>query len=100
MSISSTLPPPGASARPPSKICPISWSPSAPESATPPPLPTLRPASASRRGEPVEHLGADHARVEHMRALGDQALAAARAELRRRVPHVAPQPDPQVAGRL
>ena len=48
----------------------------------------------------IEHLGADHPGVEHVRALGHEAGPVARGQLRRGQAHVAPEPHPQVAGRL
>ena len=54
----------------------------------------------ARADEVIEHLGADHPGVEHVRALGDQPVAVARGELRGGQPHVAPEADPQLARRL
>ena len=50
----------------------------------------------SRADEEVEHLAADHASVEHVRALVEQALAVAGAELGGAQAHVAPEPHAQV----
>ena len=55
---------------------------------------------AARADEPIEHLGADHAGVDDVHALGDQTVAIARGELGRGEAHVAPQPDLQLADRL
>ena len=54
----------------------------------------------ARADEPVEHLRADHAGVEHGRALGHRAVAGPRGQLRRGLPHVPPQADAQLARRL
>ena len=51
----------------------------------------------ARADQVVEHLGRDHAGVEHGRALGDQAVAQRRRHRRRGQPHVAAEPDPQLA---
>ena len=53
----------------------------------------------ARADEVIEHLGADHPGVEHVRALRGHALAVTRRELRRGQPHVAPEPEPQLAHR-
>jgi hypothetical protein len=53
----------------------------------------------ARAHEEVEHLGPDHPGVEHARALGDHAVAVAGGQLGRGQPHVAPEPDPQLAHR-
>ena len=47
--------------------------------------------------EPIEHLGADHAGVDDVRAFGDHAVAIARGQLGGGEAHVAPEPDPQLA---
>jgi hypothetical protein len=54
----------------------------------------------ARAHEEIEHLRADHPRVEHVRALHPHPVVKARGQLRRAQPHVAPEPDPQLAGRL
>ena len=54
----------------------------------------------ARADEVIEHLRADHPGVEHVRALGDQALAIACGELGGGEAHVAPEADPQLARRL
>ena len=54
----------------------------------------------ARADQVVEHLGRDHAGVEHGRALEDQAVAQLRRHRRRGQPHVAAEPDPQLAGLL
>ena len=51
----------------------------------------------ARADEEVEHLGPDHPRVEHVRALGDHPVAVARRQLRRGQAHVAAEADPQLA---
>ena len=51
----------------------------------------------ARADQVVEHLGRDHARVEHGRALEDQPVAQLRRHRRRGQPHVAAEPDPQLA---
>ena len=51
----------------------------------------------ARADQVVEHLGRDHAGVEHGRALGDQPVAQLRRHRRRGQPHVAAEPDPQLA---
>ncbi len=53
----------------------------------------------ARADEVIEHLGADHPRVEHVRALGHHAVAVARRELGRGEAHVAPEADAQLARR-
>jgi hypothetical protein len=55
---------------------------------------------AARADEEVEHLGADHPGVDHVRALAGHAVAIARGQLGRGQAHVAPEPDAQLAGRL
>ena len=59
--------------------------------------PAVEPAGAD---EVVEHLGRDLSGVEHVHALGEQAVAVAGRELRRRQAHVVPQPDAQLGDRL
>ena len=54
----------------------------------------------ARADEPIEHLGADHAGVDDVRALGDQPVAVAAGELRRGQAHVAPEADAQLVRRL
>ena len=54
----------------------------------------------ARADQLIEHLGGDHAGVEDGAALGDQAVAHPARHLRRLDPHVATQPDPQLAGLL
>ena len=54
----------------------------------------------ARADQLVEHLGGDHAGVEDGAALRDQAVAHPAGHLRRLDPHVATQPDPQLAGLL
>ena len=44
----------------------------------------------------VEHLGRDHAGVEHRRPLEDHPVAQLGGHRRRGQPHVAPEPDPQL----
>ena len=51
----------------------------------------------ARADQVVEHLGRDHAGVEHGRALDDQPVAQLRRHRRRGQPHVAAEPDPQLA---
>ena len=58
------------------------------------------PSRLARADEEVEHLGADLADVEHVRALGDHALAVARGELGRGEAHVAAEADAQLGGGL
>jgi hypothetical protein len=48
----------------------------------------------------VEHLGADHSRVQDRAALGDEALADAAAHLRGLVSHVSAETDAEVRGLL
>ncbi len=54
----------------------------------------------ARADEEVEHLGADLAGVEHVRALGDHAVAVARGQLGRGQAHVAAEADAQLGRRL
>ena len=54
----------------------------------------------ARADQVVEHLGGDHAGVEHRRALEDHPVAQLRRHLRRGQPHVAAEADPQLAGLL
>ena len=54
----------------------------------------------ARADQVVEHLRRDHAGVEHGGALEDQAVAQLRRHRRRGQPHVAAEPDPQLAGLL
>ena len=51
----------------------------------------------ARADQVVEHLGRDHARVEHRRALEDQPVAQLRRHRRRRQAHVTAKADPQLA---
>ena len=55
---------------------------------------------AARPDEPVEHLGAHHPGVDHVRALGHQPVAVAAGQLGGGEPHVAPQPDAQLVRAL
>ena len=54
----------------------------------------------ARADQVVEHLGRDHAGVEHGRALEDHPVADLGRHLRRGQPHVAAEADPQLAGGL
>ena len=54
----------------------------------------------ARADQVIEHLGGDHAGVEDGGALEDQPVAQLRRHRGRGQPHVAPQPDPQLAGLL
>ena len=51
----------------------------------------------ARADQVVEHLGRDHAGVEDGRALDDHPVAELGRHRRRGQPHVAPEPDPQLA---
>ena len=54
----------------------------------------------ARADQEIEHLGADHAGVEHGAALVDQPVAEPARHLGRLEPHVAAEPDAEVGGRL
>ena len=60
-----------------------------------------RPAvELPRPDQVVEHLGRDHPRIEHRRALDDHAVADLGRHRRRIWSHVAAEPDAQLGGRL
>ncbi len=54
----------------------------------------------ARADEEIEHLGADHPRVEHLAPLGDEAVGQAAGHLGRLKAHVAADPDAKLGGGL